>query len=283
MGNGKMYVDDDAMSEEESSNITNEPGLVIRGKGLASQNKIRQEAGLALPNAHFSNLQHSEVTFDNIMGVHSSTRGQTEAGTLGQDILSRQQDFTRLDIITRVLNRGVARLANGLVQLMKMYYTENHVIRILGGEKAVEFIKMHRRNIEDKIEIVVKSGTTLPMDEIALRTEAVQLWQLGAIAPITLYRRLKIPNPEKEVANLMMYKQGMLDMETQAKLKEMQAQAAMGGQAQAQGGSGTKAETPQTAGEGRGTESFLDVVQRAREQLGGKTGTPTKTQASTKK
>ena len=136
MGNGQVYVDNDAMSQEESDNITDEVGLIIRGDGVASQNKIKREPGTPLPAAHFSNLQHSEQVFDNIMGVHSSTRGAGGGKTLGQDIIARQQDFTRIDLITRVLNRGVARLSMGLVQLMKMYYDGTKVTKIIGEQKT---------------------------------------------------------------------------------------------------------------------------------------------------
>ncbi len=273
MGNGQVLLDSDAMTEEEANNITNEPGLVIRGKNVASENKVRREAGVPLPNAHFSNLQHSEASFDNIMGTHAATRGNPKSDTLGQDIMSRQQDFTRLDMITRVLNRGVSRLANGFVQLIKMFYTEDHVIKILGEEGAVEFVRLNQDDVEDQIEIEVKSGVNLPMDEVALRTEAVQLWQLGALAPTTLYKRLKIPNPEKEAQALMAWKQGQLQMESQVAVNE----AAQTGEIEA----ATAAKGAKT-GNGRGTESFLDVLARAKESLGGKTEKPLK-KASTKK
>lgn len=258
MGNGQVLVDADAMSREEADNITNEEGLIIYGESVASQNKVRREAGVPLPSAHFANLQHSEVVFDNVMGVHSATRGAAAAKTLGQDILSRQQDFTRIDLITRVLNRGVDRLANGLTQLMKLYYTDTHVIKILGEEGAIEFIKLTQDDIEDHIEIVVKSGNQLPMDQVALRTEAVQLWQLGAIDPVTLFQRLGFSNPEKAAERLVAWKQGQLSQETQAKIaiaKEGAAaklEAAGGGEA-----AGRKVETP------------ANVLQRARQNLGG--------------
>ena len=264
MGNSRTLADSDAITQEEADNITNEPGLVIRGKGLASENKIRFEAGTPIPNAHFSNLQHSENVFDNLMGVHSATRGQAQAKTLGQDIISRQQDFSRVDIITRVLNRGVARLANGLTQLMKMYYTEQHLVKTIGEEGAAEFVRLNRDNIDDQIEIIVKSGINLPMDEVSLRTEAVQLWQLGAISPVTLFRRLKFPNPDKEAQALLAWKQGQLNMETAANIQTAQGQAS----------ANAAVETPETAGQGTKTEGVLDVLARARQQLGGTANKP---------
>lgn len=258
MGNSKTLVDSDALTEEEADNITNEPGLVLRGKNLASENKIRFESGTPIPQAHFANLQHSESVFDNIMGIHSSTRGAAQAATLGQDIISRQQDYTRIDTITRELNRGVSRLANGLTQLMKMFYDETHTIKMLGEQSATEFVKLNQEDIENYIEIIVKSGMNLPMDEVSLRTEAVQLWQLGALAPITLFKRLKFENPEKETTALLAWKQGQLDMETQAAIQQQGAKE----------GQGNKEE-------GRQTEGILDVLQRAKQSLGGTVkGTP---------
>lgn len=267
MGNGQVYLDSDAMSKEESDNITDEVGLIIRGEGLASQNKMKRDPGVQLPNAHFSNLTHSEAVFDNILGVHSATRGQAQAKTLGQDILSRQQDFTRVDLITRVLNRGVARIAMGLVQLMKMYYTETQVVKILGEEGAVEFVNLNKDDIEDYIEIIVKSGDNLPLDKISLRTEAVQLWQLGALDPVTLFERLEFPNPSKAAERLLAWKQGQLTQETQAKIAEIAASAKFDAEF------ASKEKTTPMGETGKKVESPMNVLQRSTANLGGTAAT----------
>lgn len=272
MGNGQVYVDSGAMSQEVADNITNEVGQIIRGEEVSSKNRVRREAGVQLPNAHFNNLQHSEATLDNLFGTHSATRGAAQAKTLGQDMLSRQQDFTRIDLLTRILNRGVSRLAEGLVQLMKMYYTEVQVVKIIGEEGAIEFVKLNRSDIEENIEIIVKSGETLPMDKVTLRTEAVQLWQLGALDPVTLFERLEFPNPAKAAERLQAWKMGQLTAETQAKIAEIQAGAAANAQAKA--ATETKSPTGET---GRKVETPANVMQRATAGLGG--GAPSLPQA----
>ena len=286
MGNGQVVMDSDAMSEEESNNITNEPGLVIRGEGAASQNKIKREPGVPLPSGHFDNLTHSEAVFDNILGIHSATRGSAGAPTLGQDIISRQQDFTRIDLLTRVLNRGVARIANGLVQLMKMYYTETQTVKIIGEEDTIEFLKLNRDDIEDHIEIIVKSGNTLPMDKVSIRTEAVQLWQLGALDPVTLFERLEFPNPEKAAERLMAFKAGQLTQETQMRIQENNAAT----QAKLKADLTVQANAPTTSSGGTAksktttpkkketkVETQMNVMQRATAGIGGTapiSGTP---------
>lgn len=269
MGNGQVYIDTDAMSEEEAANITDEVGLIIRGEGIASQNKIRREPGTQLPIAHFNNLTHSESVFDNIMGVHGATRGNAGGKTLGQDIISRQQDFTRIDLITRVLNRGVSRVALLLVQMMKMYYDETKVVKIIGEEGAIEFVRLNRDDIEDYIEIIVKSGETLPMDKVSLRTEALQLWQLGGLDPVTLFERLEFPNPAKAAERLVAWKQGQLTAETQSQIQQIAAQAAFA-PAPTPGAGGATPSAPAKSGEsGREIETPMNVVQRATAGVGG--------------
>jgi hypothetical protein len=147
---------------------------------------------------------------------------------------------------------------------MKLNYTETQLVKILGEEGAAEFVQLNQDDIENHIEIIVKSDNNLPMDEVSLRSEAVQLWQLGAISPETLFERLKFPEPRKEAEKVLAWKQGQLDMETQANIQQAQAQAQAGAQANM---SEAQAETPETAGQGRGTESILDVLARARKTL----------------
>jgi hypothetical protein len=276
LGNGQVKVDSDAMSQEEAENITNEVGLIIRGEGVSSQNKVSREPGVPLPAGHFDNLTHSETVFDNLMGVHGATRGSADSNTLGQDMMSRQQDYTRVDLITRILNRGVARLANGLVQLMRMYYDESKVIKILGEDGAVEFVRLNQDDIEDWIEIEVRSGQSLPMDKVSIRTEAVQLWQLGALDPVSLYERLEFTNPEKYANRLMAYKAGQLTQETQMKLQaemqmaQMNAQLGNTAKTTEINAKGT-AEVAKVAeqNKGRAVETAMNVMQRANANLGG--------------
>ena len=263
VGNGQVYVDSDAlMSKEQSDNITNEPGLVIVGEGVASQNKIRREPGVPLPQAHFADLQATQAAFDNLFGIHGATRGASGSPTLGQDMISRQQDYTRIDLITRELNRGIRRVSNGIVQLISMFFTEQHVVKILGDDGAIEFIKLNNEEIEKNIEIEVKDGAVIQMDEVSLHNEAIQLWQLGAIDPESLYQRLKDPNPEKRAQKLMAFKQGQLLLESQIRMKENAAATEAGAVAKAQN-------PPEKSGEGRGVETPMNVIQRAQQLLGG--------------
>ena len=272
MGNGQVYIDSDALPQELIDQITDEAGLILVGKGLASENRIRREAGTPLPNAHFANLQASISAFDNVFGLHSSTRGAGQSKTLGQDVLNRQQDFSRVDQITRELNRAMNRVADGLTQLMKMFYDDVHVIPIVGKDDALEFLHFTRENIEDQVAIETKSGTPVLLDPVARSNRAIQMWQLNAIDPESFFEEMSFGDPKHMAQKLAAWKQGMLVFESQLKAQEAisVADATAGAKTTAEGtpkapGGERKAETPQDSQ----ARSLRDTMNRGRAPLPG--------------
>ncbi len=225
LGNGQIVADAGVFTDEELNAITNEPGLIIVGKGAASESRVRREAGIALPSAHFANLQASLAAFDNVFGVHATTRGQGQSGTLGGQIINRQQDLSRIEELTRCVNRGVSDLANGLVQLMKMFYDEKKVVRIIGPDGAVEFMRFTSDDIETDAVVNVKSGTPAVLDPVGRYNQAIQLWQLGAIDPETFFQRLDFPDPPEASKKLAAWKAGQLVLESELRQTEAMAGA----------------------------------------------------------
>ena len=190
-------------------------------------------------------------------------RGAGGDKTLGGQILNKQQDLSRIDQITRCLNRGVARLANGLVQMMKLFYSTEQVIKILGNDGAIEFVHFTRNDIDDGTVIVVKSGVPVSLDPQGKYNQAIQLWQLNALDPETLFERLDFADPQAAAKKLQAWKQGQLLFESQIKQQEIATGAAAGAAAKV-------ATTEVEAGaENRGVESPNNVIDRARKSLGG--------------
>lgn len=262
MGNGQVYVDSDAIPKELVDQITSEPGLVIEGKNLASENRIRREAATPLPTAHFSNLQDSIAAFDSVFGTHGALRGSGGGSkTLGGQIMDKQQDLSRIEEITRCVNRGVYLLANGLVQLMRLYYNEEHLVKILGKDGAIEFIRFTRGDIDENVVIDVKSGTPPTLDPVGRYNQAIQLWQLGALDPETLFERLDFADPQEAAKKLAAWKQGSLLLESTIRQQEAAAGVAAKGAVEGAGGAGGETE--------RDVETPGDVISRTKVALGG--------------
>lgn len=254
MGNGQVYIDRGALEEEMIEQISNETGLQIVGDGVASENRVRREPGVPLPSAHFNNLVDSMQEFDAVFGVQPSVRGSSESKTLGGQMLNRQQSLTRIDLLTRELNRGIARCADGLTQLMKMFYTEQRTFRILGRSETLEFIEFTRDKIDDDTVVETRAGETFPEDPVQKANRAIQLFQLGALDPVTLYEMTGVPNPEETAAKLQAWLQGQLVQEAQKDIATAQAgaQARQGAQEQ-RGVETSNSSTTRAAQEATGT------------------------------
>ena len=210
-GNGAWLIDSDTMTKEEADQIRNEPGLIIYGRGVANPNLLRRDSPPPLPNYPFELWNGLNRTLDNLFGVHSTTRGEREGRETARGrTLLKQADLGRLDYIVREIDRAVQDIGNYFVQLMKLFYTEPRKIRFFGTGQDMEVFDISQEDVESGVEILVKAGSTLPKDEVSEADQALQLWQMGAVDPITLFEKLKFPNPLESAERLMKWKMGTL-------------------------------------------------------------------------
>lgn len=151
-------------------------------------------------------LLHLEDAADNIMGTHSTTRGErSKQPTLGQDVLAKESDYGRIDGAVRGLEKVADELFNWETQVMKLKYKKAHYISRLGDSDASVMEEFKGEDIEDGIKITVKQGSTLPTDKLSQRQEAIELAKLNKIDPITFFERMSYPNPRETAKRLVMY------------------------------------------------------------------------------
>src|SRR3990167_5050012 len=142
VANPPLLIDSDVMSEEEASNITNEEGFILYGKDAAKGDKVRFESPGQLPQYLFEDLELSRREFDNIWGIHSTTRGERQPGretATGRQIM-READLGRIDSLGRQLERALDEIAEYWTQLIKLFYTEDKAFTIM-GEDGARFVK----------------------------------------------------------------------------------------------------------------------------------------------
>lgn len=210
-GNGAWLVDSETMTKEEADQIRNEPGIIIYGRGVANSNLLRRDAPPSLPNYPFELWNGLNRALDNLFGVHSTTRGEREGKETARGrVLLKEADLGRLDYIVREIDRSVQEIGNYFVQMIKLFYTEERKIRYFGPSEEMQAFGISGQDVEDGLEVLVKSGSTLPKDEVSEADQALQLWQQGAIDPISLYEKLKFPNPLESAERLMKWKMGTL-------------------------------------------------------------------------
>ena len=111
--------------------------------------------------------------------------------------------------MTREVNRGVYQLANGIVQLVKMFYDKNKVRSYIGDE-GVTFLKFNGDKVQKGTKIIVRDGQPVILDPQARFNQAIQLWQLGAIDPETLFEMLEFPDPQTAAKKTASWRAGQL-------------------------------------------------------------------------
>jgi hypothetical protein len=151
--------------------------------------------------------------------------------------------------------------------MMKMYYTDEKAYKLLGRDGAIQFIKFINDDIEDGIVIDTKSGTPPILDPVQRFNQAIQLWQLGALDPESLFERLEFADPQMTAQKLAAWKAGQLLFESQ--VRQQEAQAAATAKAGAEGTPANAEDAGIETENDRNVESASNVIDRAMTRIDG--------------
>lgn len=181
MVNGITKVDSSVMTKNQAQALRYEAGGLIWGKGVTTG--VVRESGTALPAFVFEDMQDSRNEIDNIMAASSAFRGErqgqeTKAGRLALI----EQSFLRLNELVQVIDYVNQELFAWWTQLMKVRYTEPHLVKEMGKDNALEVFSIMQDDIEDGIEVRVIPGKTLPKDRQFMFERAQQDFANGALS-----------------------------------------------------------------------------------------------------
>jgi len=220
VGSGE-YVSKGEFSKIEG--IAGERLWVEKGDARSAVNRL---AGNPLQAYVIEDLMETKAELDNIMGTHSTTRGEkSKSPTLGQDVMQKNQDYGRIDDIVKSYEKFCEDYFNMTLQMMIVHY-DTPVLYPLERTDDVEIsrqilikelskvykyksdeLKGGEYEIEDKFVqpiVMVKRGSTLPIDDMVRSARAVELAKAGKIDDISLFEELKFPNAEQKAARLFL-------------------------------------------------------------------------------
>lgn len=207
--NGGAIVSGDHFTKEQAADV---------GEALRKGNTVwvpsgdvnqayKRDVGRDLPPYMYNSLVDYRNRLADIFGIRGSTAGNLEdVNTVRGKILARQTDSTRMGSgVTEYIEQSADYIYNYWVQIMYVFYTPEDFATILGQEKGA-FVYNALFQDERKVLISVKEGSLIPQDELTQRNEAVDLFNAGALDPLTLFERLRFPNPEESARKLIEYK-----------------------------------------------------------------------------
>ena len=204
-GSGRVF-NTNMIQKEDIARLTGAPDESI---GVAGDVRaaVGRMAPPPLPNYVLEDKLDARMEIDDIFGTHDISRGKQSGNqTLGQDRLQVNQDYTRMDDISRAIMRAAVEYYRQLAQMMKVYYTEEHWMMYKGEDGKFASVMMKQDLIEDGIDIQVEEGSNLPINKSQQQELVANLAQAGMIDPLTMYEvgsGMPMPSPKKMVERLL--------------------------------------------------------------------------------
>lgn len=197
MVNGITKVDSETgITKSDAQMLRYDAGGVLWGKGVNSG--VTREFGNGLPAFVFQDMQDSREEIDNIMAASSAFRGEREGQeTKAGRLALIEQSFLRLNEMVQSVDYMMQELFGWWTQLIKVNYTEKHLVKEFGTDEAVEIIELMRDDIEQGIEVRVIPGKTLPEDRRFMYDRAQADIAAGIISPLSYLEDAGYQNPKE--------------------------------------------------------------------------------------
>lgn len=200
------------ITKEQARNVSNDPDEHIWLDGADDASKafttsVAQPAHPVLIQDMVSNRNR----LDAIFATHGTTRGETipngESGLSKQ--ITREGDLSMSDdMVDIVVERVMYETYCWAVQMMKLFYEEDHFVQVIGQDGSNIAVKLHRDNIADGLAIDVEASS---VDKQVRRSDALNLASRKAIDPLTMAEDMDMPNPQERTRRLVAWLNGAQD------------------------------------------------------------------------
>ena len=138
------------------------------------------------------------------MGTNSTTRGVREDNeTLGGRQLLREADYGKIDdLVEETINAMAEWQADWILQMIKLFYTEDKMKTLLGKDGQVDFKRINQNMIEDGMEVVMSASG---VDKMQRKREAYEKAKMKLIHPLAFYIDTDTPDPKGEAEKLITF------------------------------------------------------------------------------
>ena len=200
--NGRWVANKDALTQEDARNAVNKGSrtvLMASRKATGAAPVLENIAPQALPAYVVETIFDYRNEIDGMMGTPSQFKGDQPASkdTLGRDLMIKQQAGALQDDLVRAIAASMETYYTLLLQMMRVYYTDDYWFQTRGGDGKYEFILINGDKLDSNVKVSVQTDSTLPLDKASIRATAMQLWQAGnAIDYKQLMEDLGLPNPD---------------------------------------------------------------------------------------
>lgn len=189
--NGNPWVIKDKNAGVETKSLTNTPGLVIT-KNPGSE--VKRDAPPPMPAYIQQVIQDLKYDVQVISGVFDATRGERPvsitSGVAIQALTESSQGRIRLKI--QALENMLSELGSMWLSRMQQFWELPRTIRTMGGQyepdsmplmidgQPVKFNEISKDEIDGDFDVVIKTGSTMPVNKSARLETVMRLAQTMA-------------------------------------------------------------------------------------------------------
>ena len=209
--NGGLVMSGQAFTKEQAADAVD---ALRRGAAIVVPNgdvntSIKREMGQGLPADVYNDVIDTRNELKGNFGIRGSTAGGIEQEkTVRGKLLIKSQDGDRIGGgFSEYLEQSADGVYNWWLQLMYVYYDEPHVASVVGQERAQEYISLSANDLDRELTVTVNEGSLIPRDSMSKRAEAIELYSMQALDPISLFTALEYPNPREMAKSLMLWQQ----------------------------------------------------------------------------
>lgn len=206
--NGSRVIAANTMTSDQMETWDEVPNQTVAAEikpGQKLQDVVMQLPPHTISSELINDKQDSRQVVHGILGTPSQFRGNDDGKdtTASEANMIKNQASGRQDKIIRAIDAAMEDYFNLLTQMMTVYYTEDHMCTINGGDGNFDHIVMHRDKIDKGMTVSVQAGTTLQFDKARQEAVAQNAAELGFLAPFDYFRLMHMDQPQKLYDNLI--------------------------------------------------------------------------------
>ena len=144
---------------------------------------IRREPGVPQANGIFAHLMTIRDDLNELFAFHEPSKGKMPPGgpksAVGLQVL-KEGDDTQLSPIVIGMDRADERVVHQMLTLAVANYKER-LIQIVGKDNQWTLEKINETELKGKINVIVRTGSSLPMNKIMEQQKITFAWQSGLL------------------------------------------------------------------------------------------------------
>lgn len=207
-GNNAVIISGQDFNEENQQQAVDsffQEGFIVSPTG--NMDAVKRIPASPLPNGIMDAQASDMQSLRSIYGTSGLVPNQDPDEAVRNNIMNEQHDSSRIGGgVGDRLEITAKNIFNYWTQLYCVFYDVPHYGAIMGNAAAVEYVTLTAQNFQRKYVVTVSPNSMAPKDEMAERTQAIQLATDGFLDPINLFKALDDPDPTNTAKMVTMFR-----------------------------------------------------------------------------